>query len=72
MFTTSKKGVIDIAERKNITTVVDVELYERFKKACSRYNLPLSVVIEGLMNDFSKGEYAITVTLTDVTLKRVD
>lgn len=73
MSTSIKEGVIDIAaDRKNLNTPIDVELFNQFKSECASYGLTMNVVIEGLMKDFCNNNYAITITKTGVSLKRED
>ena len=69
MNTSIKEGVIDIAaDRKNLNTPIDIELFNQFKSECASYGLTMNVVIE----DFCNNNYAITITKTGVSLKRED
>ncbi len=72
MVTSLRKGVIDIADRKNMNTPIDIELFNQFKSECSKYGLTMNVIIECLMKDFVNSNYAITVTKNGVSLKRED
>ena len=72
MSTSNKEGVIDIADRKNLNTPIDIELFNQFKSECAKYGLTMNVIIEGLMKDFCNSNYAITITKDGVSLKRED
>lgn len=72
MNTSIKEGVIDIADRKNLNTPIDIELFNQFKSECAKYGLTMNVVIEALMKDFCNNNYAITITKNGVSIQRED
>lgn len=73
MLLSTKGGdVIEIVNRKNLNTPIDIDLFNQFKSECSKYGLTMNVIIEGLMKDFCNNNYVITITKDGVSIKRED
>lgn len=48
-------------DKKQLNTPIQSDILDNFRTACSEYNLKMNVVLESLMNDFSKGSYNILI-----------
>lgn len=57
--------------KKQYSTAADPEVFEQFKATCGEYGIAMNTVIEGLMKDFVRNEYSITITKSGVELKRL-
>lgn len=58
--------------RKQFATSIDTDTLSKFKKTCDEYGLSMNTVLEALMQDFSCGNYSITVTKNSVSIKKED
>lgn len=58
--------------RKQFATSIDTDISDDFKKACDEYGLKMNTVLEALMKDFSSGNYSITVSKSDISIKKED
>lgn len=56
--------------RKQFATSIDNDISDEFKKACDEYGLKMNTVLEALMKDFTSGNYSITVTKNDISIRK--
>lgn len=57
--------------KKQFSTTCDQEVFDEFKNICGKYGVAMNTVIEGLMKDFIKSDYEITLTKNGVELKKI-
>lgn len=58
--------------RKQFATSIDTDILYNFRNTCDEYGLNMNIVLEALMQDFSSGNYSITVTKNNVSIKKED
>lgn len=61
-----------ITIKKQFSSSLDEQLLDNFKKECSNYGVAMNTILEALIQDFCKGNYAITISKQGTTIKRED
>lgn len=58
--------------KKQFSSALDEKTLEEFKNNCAKYGISMNMVIEGLIKDFCKNDYSITITKSGIDLKKID
>lgn len=51
--------------RATINTTIDKEVFESFKQSCKDKNLPMNIVLEQIMKQYSKGDFELIYKLKE-------
>nr|DAT08876.1 MAG TPA: bifunctional protein PutA [Bacteriophage sp.] len=58
--------------KKQFSSSLDEKLLDDFKNKCSTMGIAMNTVLECLISDFCKNDYAITISSKGMSVKRED